>query len=171
MNVGIRMIRRGEAAYERKLMPEVEFRDGADSVEKVLEEFDRRKENLARLKEATRHLIEIILNEEHIAFQSVQARVKGREKIESKYRRSDKDYRRLDDISDLVGLRIITYYCDKIDRIAEVMVREFEQRDVSDDKRIERPESFGYRALHMDCGYSDKRLGKYRIQVLCQRPI
>lgn len=139
-------------------MPEVESRDGANSVEAVLAEFDRRKDQLSDLSKATAHLIETILKEEQIAIHSVQTRVKSRDKLKSKYCRSEKDYRCLGDIPDLVGLRIITYYSDRIDRIAEILKREFAQLEVCDDKRIGRPESFGYSALHMDCAYLEKRL-------------
>src|ERR1017187_5407408 len=108
-------------------MPDVESREGAKSVDEVLAEFDCRKEQLVKLSDATVSLIETILKEERIAVQSVQARVKERNKLRSKYRKPDKDYKCLDDISDLVGFRIITYYSDKIDQIAEVIGREFAQ--------------------------------------------
>jgi putative GTP pyrophosphokinase len=139
-------------------MPEVEYREGANSVEVVLADFDRRKDQFSDLSNVTVHLIETLLREEKIAIHSVQARVKSREKLKSKYCKPDKDYRCLDDISDIVGLRIITYYSDKINQIAEIVEREFTQRSPKDDKRIGKPESFGYSALHMDCSYSEKRL-------------
>jgi ppGpp synthetase/RelA/SpoT-type nucleotidyltranferase len=139
-------------------MPEVQFRDGANSVEEVLAEFDRRKEGFAHLSKETVRLIETILNEKKIGIYDVKTRVKLRDKLESKYCKPEKIYKCLDDIPDVVGLRIITYYSDQIDRIAEIIEREFAQLNPMDDKRIGKPESFGYSALHMDCRYSAKRL-------------
>jgi ppGpp synthetase/RelA/SpoT-type nucleotidyltranferase len=139
-------------------MPEVESRDGAKSVEVVLTEFDHRKDQFSDLSKETVRLIETILREKSIAVQSIQGRVKSRDKLKSKYCKSEKDYKCLNDISDVVGFRIITYYSDKIDQIAEIIKREFAQIGLTDDKRTIKLETFGYSALHMDCAYSDKRL-------------
>jgi ppGpp synthetase/RelA/SpoT-type nucleotidyltranferase len=139
-------------------MPVVESRVDAKSVTEVLAEFDRRKEYLEALSKATEQLIETILNEEQITIHSVQARVKKRKKVESKYCNHEKDYKCLDDMSDLVGLRIITYYSDKIDQIAEIINREFELLGPMDDKRKGKLDSFGYSAIHMDCKYSQGRI-------------
>lgn len=138
-------------------MPEIEFRVGAKSIDEVLAEFDRRKDGLADLANATQQLIEAILKEEKAEVHSVQARVKAREKLKLKYAKPDKDYRSLDDISDLVGLRIITYYSDRIDQVAAIVLREFEVCGEIDDKRKGKPDSFGYGAVHMDCVYLNSR--------------
>ncbi len=127
-------------------------------MEEVLKEFDKRKEQLADLAKATENLLQTILKVEDISVHSIQVRVKDRAKLKSKYCKPDKDYRGLDDISDLVGLRIITYYSDEIDRIAGIVTREFAPIGSIDDKRLGQPETFGYSALHVDCGYSQRRL-------------
>jgi ppGpp synthetase/RelA/SpoT-type nucleotidyltranferase len=139
-------------------MPLVESRIGANSAGEVLTEFDLRKDHLAEISRDTKQLIEKILKGEKIPVQSVQTRIKAREKLESKYCNANKDYKCLDDISDVVGFRIITYYSDKIDQIAEIIAREFEQRSSLEDKRKWDPNSFGYSAIHMDCVYSAARL-------------
>jgi ppGpp synthetase/RelA/SpoT-type nucleotidyltranferase len=139
-------------------MPEVQFRSDANSVDTILAEYDRRKDDFEKLRAKTENLINDILDTEKIQIQSVQGRVKSRDKLKSKYCKQEKEYKHLDDIPDVVGLRIITYYSDTIDRIAEIIKREFAQLNPMDDKRIGKPESFGYSALHMDCTYSVKRL-------------
>lgn len=139
-------------------MPEVESRVGANSIEQVMADFDDRKDHLIDLSNATERLIRTILAEEKIPFQSVQARVKGREKLRAKYCKPDKDYKELDEIPDIVGLRIITYYSDKIDQIAEIIGREFAQCGPLEDKRLVKPDSFGYSAIHLDCMHLPVRL-------------
>ena len=139
-------------------MPEVGSRVGANTVDKVLAEFDRLKENFEDLKRTTKGLIETILQAEGAAFHSVQARVKTKEKLRSKSCKADKDYKCLNSISDVVGLRIITYYSDKLDTIVETIGREFAKCGPLEDKRKGSPESFGYSAIHMDCAYSPGRL-------------
>lgn len=138
-------------------MPEVDSRTGARPVDEVLAEFNHRRDHFEELRGTTRQLIETILKQEVITIQSVQARVKKKEKIKSKYCDPEKDYKCLDDILDIVGFRIITYYSDKIDQIAQIIGREFAERGPREDKRKGKPDSFGYSAIHFDCAYSPAR--------------
>lgn len=56
----------------------------------------------------------------------------------------------LEDITDLAGIRIITYFADQVDLIASFVEEEFEvDRSNSVDKReLIDPEKFGYLSLH-----------------------
>ncbi len=127
-------------------------------VETVLAEFDRKKEVLATFCETTKSLIEKCLRSDGIQFQYVQARVKNRDKLKAKYLDSRKVYRQLDDITDQAAFRVITYYEDEVDRVAEVIKREFEiDPKNSVDKRDADPEKFGYYALNYVCRYLGTR--------------
>lgn len=140
-------------------MPEVESRVGASTVDEVMADFDSQRDHLADLSNATERLIQTILKEENIPVQSVQARVKRREKLRAKYCKSDKDYKSLGDIHDVVGLRIITYYSDKLDQIAQIVGQEFAECGPREDKRVVgRLDSFGYSAIHLDCMHLPSRL-------------
>jgi len=139
-------------------MPEVKLRVGANPVNEILAEFDSRKEGLEHVAADTKDLIERILKVENVPVQSVQSRVKKRAKVESKYCRADKDYRKLDDLTDLVGLRVITYYSDNLDQVAQIIGREFAECSPREDKRVNSPESFGYSAIHFDCMHLPERL-------------
>jgi putative GTP pyrophosphokinase len=127
-------------------------------VEKVMAEFDARHLMLTAFCARTKSLIEACLQDADIRYQSVQARVKTRKKLREKYLNPAKDYRKLDDITDLAGLRIITYYEDEVDHVAELMEREFDV-DAKDsvDKRDIEPDRFGYRAINYICGHKEKR--------------
>jgi putative GTP pyrophosphokinase len=138
-------------------MPELHERVGAAAADKVLEEFHRKKDRFSDLSQITKGLVERILEQEGIPVQSVQARVKRPEKLRSKYTNPGKDYKCLSDMPDVVGLRVITYYSDEIDRVAAILRREFGIH-FEDDKRLSKPGEFGYSALHLDCNYSPTRL-------------
>jgi len=128
------------------------------SIEDVLAEFDRRQEMLAALCARTKSLIEASLQDANIRYQSVQARVKTKRKLKEKYLDEKKNYQRLDDITDLAGLRVITYYEDEVDRVADVITREFDiDSKNSIDKRNAEPDRFGYRALNYVCKHLEKR--------------
>ena len=55
------------------------------SVEAILAEFSRREPTLTYFCARTKSLIEAILHEANLRYQSVQARVKGTTKLEKKY--------------------------------------------------------------------------------------
>jgi putative GTP pyrophosphokinase len=140
-------------------MPEVHERTDAVSTEELLADFDRRKDSLDDLCRTTKSLVETILKEKGISIHSVQGRVKGRNKLATKYNSSDKDYRSLNEISDVVAFRIITYYADAIDNVKNTVLREFALIGQPDDKRVAaKVHEFGYSALHVDCTYSEARL-------------
>ena len=61
-------------------------------------------------------------------------------------------------ITDLVGLRIITYFEDDIDKIAEIFKTEFDiDFPNSVDKRLVESDKFGYRSLHYVASLSEER--------------
>jgi putative GTP pyrophosphokinase len=128
------------------------------SVDSILAEFDGKKEVLEALCAKTKNLIEECLDDAQIRYQSVQARVKTRKKLRQKYIRPDKNYKRLDDITDLAGLRIITYYEDEVDLVAEVIRREFEiDPQNSVDRRSSEPDRFSYQAINYVVRHSGPR--------------
>jgi putative GTP pyrophosphokinase len=139
------------ASSEKQDLPKV-------SIEQVLAEFDRKKEALTTFCEKTKILIEEILQDAKIQYQSVQARVKTRDKLRDKYLDQRRNYKKLDDITDQVAVRVITYYEDEVDRVAEIIKREFEiDPENSVDKREAEADKFGYYALNYVCKYSKVR--------------
>ena len=128
------------------------------SVEAVLAEFELCHPTLSAFCVRTKALIEVSLEDAGIRYQSVQARVKTKKKLRKKYLDPAKDYNKLDDITDLAGLRIITYYDDEVDRVAELIEKEFKiDEKESVDKRDTDPDRFGYRAVNFICGHLDRR--------------
>ena len=139
-------------------MASPEKQDAKAEVEAVLAEFDAREDMLAAFCARTKGLIEASLQDAGIRCQSVQFRVKTKKKLREKYLDPAKNYKRLDDITDLAGLRIITYYEDEIDQVAEVIKREFDvDLQNSVDKRQVEPDRFGYSALNYICRHLSKR--------------
>jgi ppGpp synthetase/RelA/SpoT-type nucleotidyltranferase len=141
-------------------MPSLRDRIGAVKAEAVLASFERRKDGFIDLCNTTRNLIETILKEKGISVNAIQARVKEKSKLELKYCSEGKDYKCLDDMPDVVGLRIITYFPEDIDRVANIVRQEFALIGQPDDKRIVKANEFGYSALHMDCRYSKNQLDR-----------
>jgi len=136
--------------------------------EGVLAEFATREELLKTFCEKTKALIEASLQDKSIRYHSVQARVKTKEKLRQKFTDPDKDYNKLDDITDLAGLRIITYYEDDVDLAAEVVKKEFilDPKN-SIDKRATDPDRFGYHAINYVCWHLKKRTSDVEYKKFC----
>jgi len=129
-----------------------------DGIKKVLADFNAKEGTLVEFCARTKSLIEASLQDANIRYQSVQTRVKSRKKLEEKYLDPSKAYRHLDDITDLAGIRVITYYEDEVDLVAQVIKREFEiDIENSVDKREGEPDRFGYSALNYVCRHLPKR--------------
>ena len=89
-----------------------------------------------------------IIKSESINVHEIIGRVKTVESLQGKVKR--KNYSNLAEITDLCGIRIITYFSDDVDRIAELISQEFEVdvENTIDKRKSEDPTKFGYVSLH-----------------------
>ena len=120
------------------------------------------KENYATFQEFTDKIIKLI--HELLQKRKIDAQIEHRTKsIESffvKIQRERKDYRNpLEEVTDLVGIRIIAYYKEDVDRIGEIIKREF---DVDWENSIDKaqtldPDRFGYLSVHYVISLSSHR--------------
>ena len=89
-----------------------------------------------------------IIKSQSINVHEIIGRVKTVESLEGKVKR--KNYSNLAEITDLCGIRIITYFSDDVDKIAELISQEFEVdvENTIDKRKSEDPTKFGYVSLH-----------------------
>lgn len=102
------------------------------------------------------HLKEL-LKAKNIKYHSISSRVKEEDKLKNKLLKSASKYASLLDVTDISGLRIITYFEDEIDVVANIMKENFAiDFDNSIDKRETlAPNTFGYLSLHYIASYSE----------------
>ncbi|MFZ5824165.1 MAG: GTP pyrophosphokinase, partial [Bacillota bacterium] len=112
-------------------------------------------------------LLAQILQERNIAIHSITYRVKEPAQLEEKLARPGKNYEQLDDVTDLLGLRIITYFADDVDQVMSIIDQEMEvDAERSVDKRpLNDPDRFGYVSVHRIC-----KLPEMRTQLTEYRP-
>jgi putative GTP pyrophosphokinase len=103
-------------------------------------------------------LIEDLLRAEKIRYHSVKARVKDKESCERKLQRSDTE-RSFSSLTDVLGVRIITYFRDDVDAAAKVIEREFfiDTPNSVDKSAILDPDRFGYLSIHYISQLADTR--------------
>lgn len=119
------------------------------------------EENKSRFEEFTRKL-DILLMElfksEDIFPHQITSRVKGIESLKRKIESKKNKYSDISEITDCVGLRVISYLEDEVDRIAELIEKEFViDKNNSVDKRSLDIDRFGYKSLHYVISLSDSR--------------
>ena len=107
-------------------------------------------------------LLEQILGHEEIDIVQIEKRAKTVESFLGKLTRKGDQYTNpLDEVTDLAGIRVITYYLEDVDRVAEVIRRQFTvDEELSVDKRAELdPDRFGYVSSHFIVTLSESRSG------------
>ncbi|MEG0685957.1 MAG: RelA/SpoT domain-containing protein, partial [Erysipelotrichales bacterium] len=143
----------------------------------LVKSFIQKRDEYDVLCDVAQTLIINTLNEHDISVFDVKGRVKDvsslaqkieRKKYENKIKDEEyRNYKELEDITDLCGIRIITYYSDEVDLVAQLIERELKiDKENSIDKRnTTLPGSFGYSSLHYVVEIDDARaqLEEYNI--------
>lgn len=137
-----------------------------------LDEYDRLAPALAtHVVQLRDRLTGALAAEAGLKLHSVTARVKQRASVAGKLARPERTYGALCDLTDLIGLRVITYFEDGVEqagRIVEAALPVDFERSV-DKRRPVAHDRFGYRSLHYVCSCdSDSGLPaalRYEIQV------
>src|SRR5438477_9906216 len=87
--------------------------------DELLTEFDHSEDIYAALTDKLHLLIAEILQANSLNVHSITSRAKSRSSVAAKIAKSDAPkYQCLNDVTDLTGIRIITYFADDVDRVA-----------------------------------------------------
>ena len=131
----------------------------------ILEQFTQNQSDYNEFCEKLTNLIQSILTSEEIKPHQITKRVKGFDSLKRKVENKQGKYSTLSDITDIIGIRIITYFEDEVDLVANILQREFTIDYVNSvDKRNSEPDKFGYKSLHKVLGLSESRntLAEYK---------
>jgi ppGpp synthetase/RelA/SpoT-type nucleotidyltranferase len=104
-------------------------------------------------------LLESLLEDANIRVHSVTYRAKEESSLLRKLEYSQDKYSDLADVTDLAGVRVITYFEDEVNRVAELVSSEFDidARHSIDKRKALEPDHFGYLSLHYVVSYSKQR--------------
>jgi len=106
-------------------------------------------------------LIQELLGKNDIEVAQIEPRTKKVQSFVDKIRKEGKDYDDpLKQITDLVGIRIIGYYREDVEKIGEIIEKEFhvDWENSIDKSRLLDPEQFGYLSVHYVMSLSPDRI-------------
>ena len=121
--------------------------------EMILNEYREKLPIYEKMKTVILQLLRTYLDENHVIVSGLEARVKSEQSLAGKMELKGYKYHSLEDITDVVGARIITYYCDEVDIISALAEKLFEidwENSVDKRKMLE-IDRFGYLSLHYVC--------------------
>jgi len=131
------------------------------TIDQTVEAYALQKPLYDALRRRVEELLQALLREEKVDYHVIESRTKTLESFKEKIVRPGKSYKNpLDELSDLCGCRIIAYYFDDCDRIADVIKREFDvvEEELSHQPRELEPDRFGYLSAHYIVRISRARL-------------
>jgi putative GTP pyrophosphokinase len=119
----------------------------------IVDEYDERRPLFERIRELAEQMINKALKENHVEVTAVEARIKKRDSLIGKLVRKGHKYHTLDDITDILGTRVITLFSDDVDRVASYMEKMFDVdwNESIDKRKMHQMDSFGYNSLHYIC--------------------
>ncbi|MFZ4929270.1 GTP pyrophosphokinase [Chryseobacterium sp. Mn2064] len=124
----------------------------------ILQEFQEKHTNYKHFCDKTINLIGDLLQQNKIIIHNLSGRVKDNQSLAKKIDKKIDKYTSINDITDIIGIRIITHLESEVDIIEKLMRDEFKiDEENSIDKRELSNDQFGYRSLHLVISLNNTR--------------
>ena len=141
----------------------------------IMEEYHQVKPIFKKMQEVVDTQLYKCVSENNLHIATLETRIKAEDSLAGKLELKGHKYHSIDDITDILGARIVTFYLDDVDKVATIIEQIFSiDWDNSIDKRksldIDR---FGYMSLHYVCRiptslYYDEscpEINQYRFEI------
>ena len=135
--------------------------------EMLMQQYRELVPTLEQLAKNAYDLLRRALREQGIYVTAFEYRVKTEQSRAGKLERKGAKYKSISDITDLVGLRVITFYTDEVDKVAVIAKRVFDidWQESVDKRKLHQLDSFGYNSLHYICRLKDKAFENIRFEL------
>ena len=121
--------------------------------EELMQQFRALLPSLKKIEKQAYNKVKKALDEQGIYVTAIEHRVKSESSLAGKLLLKGAKYHSINDITDLVGFRIITFYSDDVDKVAiiEKKIFEIDWKESVDKRKLHELNSFGYNSLHYIC--------------------
>lgn len=119
----------------------------------LMDQYHERQAVYQQIAQIADQTLRQALKEQHVMVIALEHRVKTESSLAGKLELKGAKYHTLDDVTDILGMRVVTFYGDDVDKVAAI-VNECFQVDWSnsvDKRKLHRLDSFGYNSLHYIC--------------------
>jgi len=133
--------------------------DKTINIQEIENEFTQLSHVYKQLEEEGKHILEIALEQEHIKKHTVSSRVKEKDSFLKKVERKEIS-KPFEEITDIVGLRVVCLFLSDIEKIKKVINDNFTL--ISEDNKITdttNPNLFGYMSAHYIVKIKDEFTG------------
>lgn len=125
----------------------------------IVIDYGKAKSSYEQCTTKLHELINSLIEESDIQIHSVSSRTKDTDSLYEKVKRKGDKYNKLSDITDLSGIRIICYLSDQVDKVADIIEKNFiilNEWSIDKRKTLD-PDKFGYLSLHFVVKLSEDR--------------
>ena len=119
----------------------------------ILEEYREHLPQFEKVKDSVQAQLKQVFDEAGIIVAAIEGRVKTEKSLAGKLELKGAKYASLADITDIIGLRVITFYIDDVGKVASIVDRLFkvDWENSVDKRKAHEIDSFGYMSLHYIC--------------------
>lgn len=123
----------------------------------ILTEYTQKREVYRHLEIYVADVLSHMMRDSKVMLMELTHRLKTPESLAQKIIKKDK-YLMLTDITDVVGLRLVAYFADDVDRIAALVSERFKMdwSNTVDKSAALSPTAFGYSSLHYVCSLPEE---------------
>ena len=121
--------------------------------EMLMQQYHERIAVYERLSHLADEALRHALDAQHVKVTAMEHRIKTETSLAGKLELKGGKYQTIDDVTDIVGLRVVTFYSADVDKVAAIVNEAFivDRRNSVDKRKQHRLDSFGYNSLHYIC--------------------
>lgn len=129
-----------------------------DQLTIIMNEFYQQADLYKKMANDVGQIIQTLLDDNHIKISNMAVRIKSENALRNKILYKNK-YEHLDEITDVLGVRIITLFETDVDNILKLLENTFEVCEIVDKRKKERDNriEFGYNSLHVILQFTESR--------------
>ena len=136
--------------------------------EELLTQYRALGPQLQQLAQRVYEQLSSVLREQGLELNAIEYRVKTEQSLVGKLERKGDKYHSIENVTDLVGVRVVTFYTDDVDKVAAIVKRLYKVDWAAsvDKRKLHSLNSFGYLSLHYICRLkNDPELGHIPFEI------